>query len=421
MGSKYIREHPSEKHIDGKTILVAALFMFIPLDYVLPHFGSATVVTLICGLNIILVSFQLLFKQRGFIVNTDTEKICFVSVVYIFSMIWANNIDAAMNAAMSILYTVVFYVFVTQNEFCIHDVEFCESAAIIGGLLLTLYVFFNVNMSLVYAGYRLRFSELGSAFFSDPNGLAGRLLLPLLFSIKRLSQRQGIIKKVLYGLITGALLYLLFLTGSRGGMLGLLLATISSIFLNGRHKHFTVIALEIIMSVMVLYLAELYLPDHITNRIFNITKYQEVTSYEGDRIDIWKHVIFDLFPLSPIWGYGGGNASYALQSYYGYLKAVHNSFLVVLCDTGLIGFIPWSSFIISQVKQAIMLNKESIFVLPITIAILVMAFTLDAQTEKYLWATFIYIYMINSSRKLESEVQYSDQEQRRIPRVYLRR
>ena len=116
---------------------------------------------------------------------------------------------------------------------------------------------------------------------------------------------------------------------------------------------------------------------------------------EGDRIDIWKHVLGDLFFSSPLFGYGGGCSGYALAQFYGHIKAVHNSYLMVLCETGLLGFLPWMHFVIKAIKEAISLRKVSTVVLPSLITVMFVSMTLDAFSEKYLWSIFIYIHLIS--------------------------
>ena len=379
------------------TILTALLFLLIPLDYVLPHFGNATVVTIMSVVIIVYGIFFVLIKKGGKIHLSDgSSTLIILAIVFLLSFVWAINQSIVFSRFVTIANTFLLYIFIIQFRFDRESIRMIESAAVLGGVLLAIYVYANVDLRLVYSGYRLKFSQLGSEYFSDPNGLAARIMFPLIVSISRVFNSKRRILSLLYTVLIVSFLYILFLSGSRASIIALIMATMV-IMLQGIERKKKWILIGFVFLLVVFYLAPMYLPKHITERVFTLNKYIEVAETEGDRIDIWKHVFFDLFLSSPLLGYGGGCSSYALSQFYGHLKAVHNSHLLVLCEVGLLGFLPWMYFVISQIKASVYLRRFSTIILPATVAILFMSMTLDAFTEKYLWAIFVYIYIVKYS------------------------
>ena len=378
------------------TILISLLFLLIPLDYVFPHIGNATVVTIISIVIIVYGFFYVLIRKKGKLyLSNGSLAIVFLGMVFLISFLWAINQHVVWSRFVSVANTILLFIIIIQFRFDKKSIIMVENAAILGATILTIYVLTKVNLSLVYAGYRLKFSQLGSEYFSDPNGLAARVMFPLIIAINRVfySKRKIIIP--LYSILIVGFSYILLLSASRASIIALAIAAFFFI-LQGFEKKKGWILIGFMILLVLFSFAPRFLPEHITQRVFNLEKYREVAEIEGDRIDIWKHVVLDLFFSSPLWGYGGGCSSYALAQFYGRLKAVHNSYLMILCELGLLGFVPWMYFVMRQIKESFNLRKFSTTILPATAAVLFMAMTLDAFTEKYLWSIFVYIYIVKS-------------------------
>ena len=377
------------------TVLTAALFLLIPLDYVLPHSGNATVVTITSIVIIVYGLFYVLNKKSGKILfSHGSASLIIMLIVFLLSFVWAINQNLVFSRFVSVANTFLLYIFIVQFRYDKDSIEVIENASLLGALILVIWVFNNINLDLVYAGYRLKFSKLGSEFFSDPNGLGGRIMLPLIIAVNRVFYCKKKILILFYSALIAAFAYILFLTGSRAGIVAIAAASIAFLF-QGFEKKKKWVLIGFALLLLLFFFAPNILPEHITARIFDMNSYREVTKEGGDRIDIWKHVVFDLFFSSPLFGYGGGCSGNALAQFYGHVKAVHNSYLMVLCETGLLGFVPWMYFIIRQIREAVSLRKFSTVLLPATIAVLIVAMTLDAFSEKYLWSIFYYIHIIS--------------------------
>lgn len=389
------------------TYLLVAFFFATPIDYILPHFGTATVLTVI-GLFISALAVFFAFSQESAKMTGEQTCILLLIMFMTASNLWAGDTNRSFSYTFSFVATAAMYFLLFFFKFTKEEINMFEIAAIIGGAIFVIYIFTDVDMALVRAGYRLQLEQIDDAeHFSDPNGLAARLIMPLVFTVKRLLEKSTLQLKLLYGGLLAAMVYVIFLTGSRAAVISLIVIGII-IFLSLDNKRVSNSIIFVFIALAIIILIPDLLPDHIFNRIFNIEKYQEVVTIKGDRIDVWTKTIFDVFPKSPIWGHGAGNTSNMLSEFYGFNKAVHSTWFTMLGDIGLIGFVLWVSIPFGKMKQAYAMRKNNVHVWAVLIGILLMASTLDAVLEKYLWNAFLYVHMIKTVYTPKEEVTLAE-------------
>ena len=213
-----------------------------------------------------------------------------------------------------------------------------------------LYSFFGLAKGSFSQG---RFFIYGAMF--DPNDIAYVLLSLLPLCIFYVVHNEGLLKKVLAIAAIGASIVLIFLTGSRAGIIGLITLFLLILFTKlGRIKWFYKIAFLIIFFTLY-FLYE----DKI-----NVERYMTLTEIESDynisdefgRMQIWKRA-YQLITENPLTGVGANCFPMAL----GYLRqelflipewqAAHNSYIQIITETGLIGFILFFALIASSLKS----------------------------------------------------------------------
>lgn len=377
------------------TYLLVAFFFATPIDYILPHFGTATVLTVI-GLFVAAFAAFIAFSSESARMTSEQTCILLLFLFMIASNIWAGDKTRAYTYTFSFVATAAMYFLLFFFKFTKEEIDMFEIAAIIGGAIFVIYIFTDVDMALVRAGYRLQLKHVGNEeYFADPNGLAARLMMPFVFTIKRIFGKATVRFKILYGCLLAAMVYVIFLTASRAAVISLVVIGVI-VFFSFDNKRIGTAMMFVFVAIAVIILIPDLLPEHIFNRIFSIEKYKEVVTIEGDRIDVWTNTIFEVFPKSPIWGHGAGNASNMLSEFYGFNKAVHNTWFTMLADLGIIGFVLWVSIPYGKIKQANALRKNNIYVFAVLVAVLLMASTLDAVLEKYLWNAFLYVHMMTT-------------------------
>ena len=153
----------------------------------------------------------------------------------------------------------------------------------------------------------------------------------------------------------GASIVLILLTGSRAGVIGLITLFLLILFTKlERIRWFYKIAL--LIALFTLYL--------LNEDKINIERYMTLTemgsdynvSEETGRVQIWKRA-YQLISENPLTGIGANCFPMAL----GYLRqelfltprwqASHNSYIQIITETGLIGFIIFLSLIIASLKS----------------------------------------------------------------------
>ena len=159
--------------------------------------------------------------------------------------------------------------------------------------------------------------------FNDPNDL-GLLFVTTLPMVFYLSGRGGFLGRIFW--LTGAalLLYAIYLTNSRGAILAVV--AIGAVYLWRKRGLMTAVVLSSfgLMGLMLL-------PSRI----------QELDVDESSafgRVDAWYEGLH-MFLSHPVFGVGAGNFTD-----YNDLTA-HNSFVLVLAETGFIGYILWLAFV----------------------------------------------------------------------------
>lgn len=213
-----------------------------------------------------------------------------------------------------------------------------------------LYSVFGLTKGSFSSG---RFIIYGEMF--DPNDIAYVLLslFPLCFFY--IVHKEGLLKRLLAIISIGASIILILLTGSRAGIIGLITIFLLLLFTK-LEKVRWLYKIAFLIALFILYF--LY-EDKI-----NIERYMTITDIESDynitdesgRAQIWKRA-YQLITENPLTGVGTNCFPMAL----GYLRedlflipqwqAAHNSYIQIITETGLIGFILFLSIIISSIKN----------------------------------------------------------------------
>jgi len=181
--------------------------------------------------------------------------------------------------------------------------------------------------------------------FGDPNDLAMLLNVTLPFILYYCFTSKYKTLPIL-GIII--IVCAIILTYSRGGFLGLCAVTIGFLVLKERNR-----GRHILLIVLAALLFWSLAPDSYKNRILTISKEAQVDEKLGEypgRLQAW----IELLPKgmkNPVLGVGAGCSIYIAGTERGDWVSLHNSFLQVFLESGLIGFIFYVSIFLSQYKQ----------------------------------------------------------------------
>jgi putative inorganic carbon (hco3(-)) transporter len=159
--------------------------------------------------------------------------------------------------------------------------------------------------------------------FADPNDL-GLLFVTALPMTIFLSAGGGFLRRLFWLGGAALLLYGVYLTNSRGALLAVL--AIGGIYVWYRRGMVTAGTLSVVGLIVM---------KMLSSRMSELDADEE--SANG-RVDAWYEGLH-MFTSHPVFGVGAGNFTD-----YNYLTA-HNSFVLVLAETGIVGFTLWLAFV----------------------------------------------------------------------------
>ncbi len=220
----------------------------------------------------------------------------------------------------------------------------------------------------------------------DPNNHAVFLITGVAISIYYILQlKQHKIISIAVILINS---YALMMTASRGGLFGLIAVVVAALYIYTRKERFSkkiaFFFAFLIMVTVVLLIGNYFLLSDTFERLFDFSSYGDGSL----RIGIWENtmsMIKDGFDL--LFGVGWG-------SYYGYNEmyvAVHNTFLSIMTDTGLIGLI---IFMLPIADAAFyLIRKRDTVAIGMFLAGMIPAVFMEAINKRFFWNSLIFLLM----------------------------
>jgi len=195
----------------------------------------------------------------------------------------------------------------------------------------------------------------------DPNDLAYFLASLFPLSIYYITENEGGLKKILGLLTVGVSIAVILLTGSRGGLLGLISIVVFILLTKtGNVKKSLKIGLLIVMIIALsLYSSKLNTERYLSLK--NISSDYNVSDEEG-RMKVWASGI-ELTLLNPITGVGVNCFPMAIgykreaEGLQQIWQVAHNSFIQVAAEVGVIGFIVYISLIFGSLKVFSIMKK----------------------------------------------------------------
>lgn len=158
-----------------------------------------------------------------------------------------------------------------------------------------------------------------------------------------------------------------------------------------------------------LYILKSFLPSDLYNRLFTIENY---TSHGAGRTDIWDILFKDIIPDMGVFGLGAGCVSVKLTSYYGFAKGVHNTYINMLCEFGILGLPAFITMIFSVLIRN---YKNKFFIgMAMLLGICTTIFFLDAYAKKFFWNIIMLIFIYEG-------IEESDAALRLIPQTTIKK
>lgn len=378
--------------VENKKVNLALRLIFC--FYLLYSFFEAYINIIFGGFGryiIFVVIICFLFSYKEIVIRWYHVCIILWFFLKFVSIFWVSNNYIVQSHFLSQIGMVLFFITMTVVEF---NNQFIKSILITilfsSSILATLCLFFSQS----YKGVEARQVLTIRGAQMDPNNQAAFLLIGVTVLLYLLFNKNSNIQySILYILLSIIIIYAMFLTGSRGGIISLIIIIIVIALLNEKGNNLITkktVLNTILVSIFaggIYLIAKQLLREDIFKRIFNFASY----SGGSNRIYIWSNTL-QIIVNNPLFGGGWG-------AYWGYndnYTVVHNTFLSILADGGILGFV---LFFLPHIYLCISsLNRRYILPLLVLISGLLPSFFIDSINKRFFWNAIIIAFILINNK-----------------------
>ncbi len=364
-------------------LLVVYVYAFCcPIEFILNvWFGSS--VKLIAAAAVMITAFYFIVEQK-ITIKFTAFQFCLLgwAALETASVLWIEVTSTTYSTLLSYIMMTAFVVLLSLFPFNKKEADMLIMFYSLGTVIVSVVL---LTMGKVdgseYVG-RMTVSVLGKN--QDPNSLAALLLSGTFYSLYKTFDAKRF--RILY--LAAFLLQsvAIFFTGSRGGLVAFVVALVIFIAVKiPRNKRIIAILFSAVFVVVGYFALEAMLPERLFNRLFNLSGYLEVSGL--GRVKIWTTALKELMN-SPLFGYGALSHLAFFLHEFGDDIAMHNTFLCVAFETGLVGLLLFAVPFLSNFIDS--LKHKNALIVTLLVSNAVAAFFLDALYLRFLWNALIF-------------------------------
>lgn len=367
------------------TWFICIYFILYPLEYMMST-STGTILKYLAILIFGFITIDIFKEQKGkIVINKSLVFIVQWSILGFVSYFWAVSIENWGHINLIYLRNTLFLLCISLRNYNDKEYRRIITSTIIGSSILALLILLNPNS--VVDNYYMRYSLVTNEGITlDPNYLVGIILPAIVFSLNR-----GLIyikiKKIyscIFFIITIMLLYVVLLSGSRGGFLGVAVSILLLIFNRLKKDKNKIPIFILILSIFFIFPKVIqFLPKQLSDR-FSLESLMGKVDNGANRLEIWEYAIEKILQ-HPILGYGVGSTVSVLGVINGAPRGAHNLFIALSLEFGILGTALFVLFLYSIYKK-LFLNKLSCEKY-LLIGMLIICFFLDSLTAKFFWST----------------------------------
>lgn len=319
-------------------IIACLYFMCLPFTVVTTPFGS--LLKLITLPIIAVLSVRTLMGKSD--ISLNYVHFCYlIYIIYTISMLFVYSDSKAVVTTKDMALGTLMFLLISMRIYNNREKELIETAWLIVGIIC---VYACITSTEVVSKSESRAVVRILGFEEDQNQFCAYLIMPALISVKRFLEKRKLAP--LYIILVGLCFYSILKTGSRGGLLGVMLGLAAYAAIGIKNPKTTLILLLSSVAFVFIFLTVIMpmLPEDVAAR-YTISAVEEDGG--SGRTDIWKFLINYSFqePVRLIRG-SGIFSTYGIMHSAGFANGVaHNAFIQVLNDEGMLGLL---LFIISS-------------------------------------------------------------------------
>lgn len=402
--------------------LIYMYFLICPLEFVFNAFlGSSVKYIAIVTAGMVAMFFIGNYNQK---VRIGAVQICLIlwAIMQATSILWTIYYTNTTTRLTTYLMMDVLVIMLSIFPFDTKEFKTVLWSYALGCFILAVLLITTGKMDegYNYEG-RLTINILNS--YLDPNNLAAILLSGIFTcfsSIWKKTKASPVTN--IFGIAAFIVMVIgVMLTGSRGGIIALVVGLAVYIYAKANKKTRPIVIICFLVGVVVAFiLAKAFLPAELSNRLFAFDEY----GGGSGRLDHWIAAVKKLCE-NPLFGFG-------VASYFGYFNslqgvefAMHNTFLAVLFEIGLIGLIVFMIPIILGIKSTV--KTKSPLLLAIIFSNMAAAFFLDTLHTRFFWNAIALVVIwheiqIRQQKELPSEEKEEGiQVEKRRRRLHFRK
>jgi O-antigen ligase len=369
-----------------RTLLLQLVAFSLPFEYIKVILPQISITVFIFILYLIVFAFS---PDKRFYKSHVKKPFLIAVVLYLIILtVSILNYDYRWSAQNSILRQLPFYVlifFFTANELFFRNIKLKDFLIwyAVGMTAIPLFYFLGLNVSMHITGRT-------TVMHINPNTVSVYLTVAILIVIHLINRKEiiGITKFYLLSAVI-PMLYIIILTGSRGGTISLLLGLLSYYYFKntGQISRAKNIVKAIVITIILIFI-------FLSNSLLYQRFFEEDENITDSRWLIWENVVI-VAKQEPLFGVGVYRYDQEMSVIIGRSIAAHNEFLSVLVYSGFIGLSLFLWLLYSIYKSAMVAqakNNNSLFIA----LLVILAFTLfkggGALITLFMWMIFGVIY-----------------------------
>ncbi len=335
-----------ELKLSPGALLATLYFICMPLSIVPLPGGSSLLkyISIFVGglliINLFIGKTRLKFNSIHFLLG--------VYLLYSIGSLFVSKSEGAIVILRGTLETSAIFFLITLKVYNKAESDLLIFSWVIVGLMTTAIMLMG-SVSLEEGSGRVTMGFGGGS--EDPNQLCGYFILPVLFCMEKILIKNRF--RFFYMLLLVAMVFVVFRTGSRGGLIAILAAVLVYAFL--AFKASAMNKLKVLLGLIILSLVFICffvprLPEDVKERL-------SISSLEEDkgsgRLQLWA-ITIDAIKQSEkgmIFGYGLGSTAVFFANAFSGHGVAHNHWLQLWCDQGFIGMLLFSGIFALGIKN----------------------------------------------------------------------
>ena len=332
------------------------------------------------------VLWWLLTKRTIVLSKPLLAAICFLGFSTI-SLFWSIDMSSTLIKNIGSISLLILLCVSSGYKYSTEDIAFLKKALVWSSRITALVVMFaggTIESRVILTGLLVE----------DPNYLNAYYLFGVVNAVECILSSIKYYQQIGYLLELGLYMYLVFASGSRGGVLAIIcamfIATVGSFL---RNKISLKILFFPVLLIMFTFILMLILPYILPQEVLQRFDVQSIIDSQGTgRYQLWKDYLH-LFSTSPFWrqlvGYGGAvTFTLSNQALFVFVNVSHNIFVEHLVTIGIIGVGLYIIMIYQFIRAAFF--RRNIFAISVLGGVLMLSMSTVFEGKVY-WNILIFI------------------------------